>query len=117
MLACVCVCVCAGGSADRPAAGDDHGHQERLLLGLDRHTGRRTQTGLGELMGLAQNILPLNWSPHPSPLGMRAPINSQNLPIILLRISPEPNQLFLKTEPIILDNNFRLSLAENTFAG
>ena len=35
-----------------------------------------------------------------------APIIPQNLPIILLGISPEPSQLFLTTKPIILDNNF-----------
>ena len=44
-----------------------------------------------------------------------APNIPQNLPIILLRISPEPSQLFLNTKPIILDYNFPLSLAEKSF--
>ena len=43
------------------------------------------------------------------------PIIPQNLPIDLLRISPEPSQLILKTNPIILDNNFTLSLAEKFY--
>ena len=44
-------------------------------------------------------------------LGMRL-IILQNFPIIFLRISQEPNLLFLKTKPIVLNKNFTLSLAE-----
>ena len=53
---------------------------------------------------------------YPS-LARDEPIIPQNLPIILLRIFPEPSQVFLKTKPIIFNNNFALILAENTFAG
>ena len=40
-----------------------------------------------------------------------------NLSVILLRIFPEPSQLFSKTKPIILYNKFTLSLVEKSFAG
>ena len=43
------------------------------------------------------------------------PIIPKNLPITLLRISPKPSQLFTKTKPIILHNNFTLGLAEKFF--
>ena len=56
-------------------------------------------------------ILPVVLCVH----GIRdGPIIPKNLPIILLRIFPEPNQLFLKTKPI-LDNNFTLNIAEKCF--
>ena len=48
--------------------------------------------------------------------GRDALIIPQNLPIILLRISPEPSRLFIKTKPIILNKNSKLCSAENHFA-
>ena len=56
-------------------------------------------------------------TPSYSPPSRAAPIIPQNLPIIFLRVSGKSSQLFLKTKPIILDNNLTLSLAKNPLLG